>query len=78
MPPVKQCPKCSSMVPIRKSVCVCGHSFKINVPVYSTRKSKRIAIAMQQQRASESAQRYLQYFKQASKDITITCTAPRV
>ena len=53
MPPVKQCPKCGSMVAIRKLVCVCGHSFKTSRPVYSTRKSKRIA--MQQQRASESA-----------------------
>ena len=55
MPPVKQYPKCCSMVPIKKSVCVCGHCFKKNLQVYSTTKSKRIAIAMQQQRASESA-----------------------
>ena len=55
MPPVKQCPKCRSTVPIKKSMCVCGHSFKKNLPVYSTRKSKRIAITMQQQRASDSA-----------------------
>ena len=53
MPPVKQCPNCGAMVVIKKTVCVCGHSFKTNRPVYSTRKSKRIA--MQQQRASESA-----------------------
>ena len=45
MPPVKQCPKCRSMVPIKKSLCVCGHSFKTNLPVYFIRKSKRIAIA---------------------------------
>ena len=53
MPPVKQCPECGTKVAIRKSVCVCGHSFKTKRPVYSTRKSKRIA--MKQQRASESA-----------------------
>ena len=53
MPPIKQCPKCSARVAIRKSVCVCGHSFKTKPPVYSTRESKRIAI--QQQRATESA-----------------------
>jgi hypothetical protein len=39
--PVKQCPKCGSMVAI-----------KTKRPVYSTRKSKRIT--MQQQRALES------------------------
>ena len=54
MPPVKQCPKCRSMVPIKKSVCVCGHSFKKNLPVYSSMKRKRIAIAVKQQRAAES------------------------
>ena len=53
MPPVKQCPKCGLMVPIKKSVCVCGHSFKTKPLVYSTRKSKRIA--MQQKRALQSA-----------------------
>ena len=55
MPPVKQCPKCGSMVAIKKGICVCSHSFKTNRPlaVYSTGKSKRIA--MQQHRASETA-----------------------
>ena len=55
MPPVKQCPGCGARVAIRKSVCECGHSFKTKPPVYSTRRSKRIAIATQQQRATESA-----------------------
>ena len=55
MPPIKQCPGCGARVAIRKSICECGHSFKTKPPVYSTRRSKRIAIAMQQQRATESA-----------------------
>ena len=57
MPPVKQCPKCGSSVAIRKSVCVCGHSFKRNPPVY-TRKSNRLA--MQQKRALETEEQSIQ------------------
>ena len=53
MPPVKQCPQCGSMVAIKKSICVCGHSFKRKPPVYATRKSKRVA--KQLKRALESA-----------------------
>ena len=48
----QECPGCGARVAV---VCECGHSFKIKPPVYSTRRSKRIAIATQQQRATESA-----------------------
>ena len=30
--PVKSCPVCNSNVPIRKSVCECGHVFKRQKP----------------------------------------------
>ena len=53
MPPVKQCRQCGSMMAIKKLVCVFGHLFKRNLPVYATRKSKRVA--MQLKRALESA-----------------------
>ena len=45
----------SSVATIKKSVCVCGHSFafKRKHPVYATRNSKRVA--MQQKRALELA-----------------------
>ena len=51
MPPLKKCPQCGSVATIKKSVCVCGHSFafKRKHPVYGTRNSKRVA--MQQKRA---------------------------
>ena len=54
MPLLKQCPACSFMVPISKSVCKCGNLFKKIKPVYNTNNSKRIA--MQQKRALESAE----------------------
>ena len=50
VPPIKVCPQCGSMVAIKKSVCVCGHSFKRKLPVYSIRKSRRMA--MQRKRAA--------------------------
>ena len=64
MHPIKQCPECGSKIAIKKSVCVCGHSFKRKPPVYTTRKSKRVAI--QQKRALETEKQSLQR-KQADR-----------
>ena len=61
--PVKQCPECGSSVAIKKSMCVCGHSFRRNPPVYA-RRSKRVA--MQQNRALETTEQCL-HRKQADK-----------
>lgn len=52
MPLTKVCPRCSSLVNVRKAACFCGHVFIIKS--VATRKSRRLAMKCKRALESES------------------------
>ena len=53
--PIKSCPVCNSNVPIRKSVCECGHIFKKQKPSpMKLNETSRVAIAKKRLSETES------------------------